>query len=91
MECWKCGSQIAELDRKITFRAYCENCQADLHCCKNCTFYKPGRPNDCMIPGTDYVADREKANLCEDFKSFGKFTPASKSDDAKKRFDDLFK
>lgn len=90
MECWKCGKEIVKIDQKITFRSYCEACQADLHCCKNCKFYKPGQPNDCMIPGTDFVKDREMANFCEEFSVLGTLVP-SKNEDGKKRFDDLFK
>lgn len=29
--------------------------------------YKPGMPNDCLIPGTDPIADREAGNYCEEF------------------------
>lgn len=87
ISCWKCGKGV---DEKITFRSFCEACQSDLHCCKNCTFYKPGQPNDCMIPGTDFIRDREKANFCEEFRLLGKKAPDAKND-AKKRFDDLFK
>lgn len=89
MNCWKCGKSL--LDTKITFRASCEACLSDLHCCKNCKFYKPGQPNDCMVPGTEYIADREKSNLCEEFSPLGKFSSPPNKDVAKKRFDDLFK
>jgi hypothetical protein len=44
-----------------------------------------------MVPGTDYIADRAKSNLCEEFSALGKFTPPPNKDEAKKRFDDLFK
>lgn len=64
--CWKCK---APLDRdKIHFRDTCEACSADLHVCKNCRFWCPGKPNECLVPGTEWVADREKANYCEEFK-----------------------
>lgn len=43
-----------------------------------------------MIPGTDFVKDREKANFCEEFSPLGTFA-ASKKEESKKRFDDLFK
>jgi hypothetical protein len=89
MDCWNCGKVLP--DQKITFRASCEACYADLHCCKNCKFYKPGLPNDCMVPGTDYIADRAKSNLCEEFSAKGIVLPPSKNPDAKKRFNDLFK
>ncbi len=91
MECWVCGKKLEEFPfGKVPFRATCEACFADLHCCKNCKNYCPGKPNDCLIPGTDYVAAREKSNLCEDFSLLGK-KQAAKSDGAKKKFDDLFK
>lgn len=72
MRCWKCNAEILqEAERKISFRELCDRCQAWLHCCKNCRNYKPGASNDCAIPGTEYVADREACNFCEDFKVLG--------------------
>lgn len=44
-----------------------------------------------MVPGTDFVADRAKNNLCEEFSLLGKYVSSTSSSDAKKRFDDLFK
>lgn len=35
--------------------------------------------NDCLIPGTEYIADREALNYCEEFKLLGK-PPAKKED-----------
>lgn len=69
LKCWYCGAELEELpDKKITFRASCDKCGSWLHCCKNCKNYKPGLPNDCAIPGTDFIADREKNNFCEEFQ-----------------------
>lgn len=91
MYCWTCGAVLPEAPYgKLSFRAECEKCGASLHCCKNCKFYKPGLPNDCAVPGTDYIADRSKNNLCEEFSVLGK-GPAPKSDTGKKGFEDLFK
>lgn len=87
--CYKCGHPLPELDfSKIGFRASCDHCGCDLHVCKNCVFYQVGKPNDCLVPGTEYVSDREKANLCESFKLLGKKidTPKSKDDIEKKLF-----
>jgi len=94
MNCYKCGAQLPAppIGGKIDFRAACEKCFADLHCCKNCKFYFPGKPNDCLVPGTDFIADREKNNYCEEFSlQAAKKHNASKKDDAIKRFNDLFK
>ncbi len=43
-----------------------------------------------MVPGTDFIADRAKANFCEEFSIKGEFL-GKKDNEAKKRFDDLFK
>ncbi len=73
MDCWKCGTNLEEPPfGKVPFRALCDQCNAWLHCCKNCRNYKPGLPNDCMIPGTEHIADREGRNFCEDFVLLGK-------------------
>lgn len=72
MNCWKCKSEYEMPPYgKLSFRAICDRCQASLHCCKNCKNYKPGLPNDCLIPGTEYIADREANNFCEDFVILG--------------------
>jgi|GEM_PF-5808468 len=36
--------------------------------------YCPGKPNDRLVPGTEYIADREANNFCEDFSALGKRT-----------------
>lgn len=90
MFCWVCGASLPPLEYgKISFRATCDKCGAALHCCKNCKHYKPGLPNDCAVPGTDFISDREANNFCEEFSILGK-GPAPKSNQPRKRFDDLF-
>lgn len=90
MNCWTCGATLPEAERKISFRAVCDQCGAALHCCKNCRFYAPGRPNDCAVPGTEYVPDRSANNFCDEFSILGK-PPSTPSKDLKNKFDDLFK
>jgi len=69
MKCWQCDATLPDPEfGKLTFRAECEKCGAALHCCRNCKYYHPGKPNDCEVPGTDYIADRAKANVCEEFR-----------------------
>lgn len=89
MNCWNCGAALLE-QKKIPFRATCDKCLAALHCCQNCKYYKRGLPNDCAVPGTDYIADRQASNFCEEFSPLGK-TPTPPSSNHKKSFDDLFK
>lgn len=101
MKCWKCQKQVSESPVNIGFRATCSHCSADLHVCKNCRYYSIGKPNDCQVPGTDRVLDREQSNLCEEFKPLVELkreaSPHTKKifgEDPlppKKGFDDLFK
>lgn len=88
--CWNCGTPQNEPPfGKLPFRAECEKCGSALHCCKNCRFFKPGLPNDCMVPGTEFISDREANNLCEEFKVLGIKTEKKSSD--KDPFNNLFK
>lgn len=68
LHCWKCHKQISKEPIRIGFRATCPHCDIDLHVCKNCRYYSIGKPNDCLVPGTEFVKDREASNLCEEFK-----------------------
>lgn len=69
MFCWHCKKKIELPNKKVGFRAVCENCGFDLHVCKNCKYFSIGKPNDCSIPNVDFVKDKEKNNFCEDFKA----------------------
>ncbi len=77
------------MDVKIGFRAICPHCGIDLHTCRGCRYYSPGKPNDCLVPGTEYIRDREAANLCEEFKMQSDF--GNEKPEKKKKFDSLFK
>ncbi len=65
LKCYKCGTPLGVT--KIDFRTLCEKCFSDQHSCYACRHYFPGKPNDCSIPGTDPVVDRQKFNFCEAF------------------------
>lgn len=91
MKCWHCGTDLPDPPMgKLSFREACDKCNAALHCCKNCRYYKPGLPNDCVVPGTEWVANREAINFCEDFKLLDKAS-SIKPGNVKEKFDDLFK
>lgn len=90
MFCNKCQKKIDTL-KKVGFRAVCEYCGSDLHTCVNCKYYSQGKPNDCLVPNSEYVRDREKYNFCEDFfpsNSKKDIPKISKEDVAKKLFKD---
>lgn len=90
MNCNRCGRALNNSGGKIGFRDYCPNCNHSLHCCKNCKFYAVGRRNDCMIPATDYIADKEAANFCEEFQWIQK-NQTQTVIDPKASFDRFFK
>ncbi len=85
--CWKCLKESNDL---INFKSICDHCSAYLHTCVNCNNYCPGKPNDCLVPNTDQVRDRESFNYCEEFevKSVKKAPNKANVNDVAKR---LFK
>jgi hypothetical protein len=54
-------------EARLGFRETCPACSSYLHSCAGCRYYAPGKPNSCEIPGTEWVADREGANFCDEF------------------------
>jgi hypothetical protein len=64
--CWHCGQGLTEVD--LGREAACSNCGKQVHVCRNCRFYRPGRPNDCMEPIAEAVANKERANFCDYFE-----------------------
>ncbi len=66
--CHKCGASWESDKRQPGFKEICSECSAYLHCCRNCRFHTPSAHNQCYIPNTEYVADREKLNFCEEFE-----------------------
>jgi len=64
--CHKCSAEWTG-EKKPAFRALCPKCSADIHCCLNCRLYDPGAHNKCRSRTTEMVADREKANFCDEF------------------------
>ena len=93
--CWKCGTDN-KVENPVSRSAVCENCGADLRCCKNCAFYAPGSHYDCRENVDELVTDKERANFCGYFKysadSAGTKSSAEnkKADDARKAFNSLF-
>jgi hypothetical protein len=90
MFCYKCKNKLDLSSKKIGFRQSCPICFSDLHVCKNCRHYSPGKPNDCNVPNTEFVSDREKNNFCEDFEIKQELENQNKTkkDIAKKLFKD---
>jgi hypothetical protein len=65
--CHKCGTPWISETKTPGVKECCETCSAYLHCCLNCRYYEPTAHNQCYIPTTDWVADKEGANFCDEF------------------------
>ena len=95
--CWKCGEKIEyPSGSRVGRRDTCPKCDADLHCCRNCRFYDPGKHNQCSETQAEWVGDKEAANYCDYFEPnptllAGAGQTGSTAGDVRKRFDSLFK
>jgi hypothetical protein len=95
--CHKCRNEIEFLVKvgiKVGRNDTCVHCGADLHACKNCRFYDPGKHNHCRIPEADFIRDREVANFCSTFDILDS-NAAPEIDDSEKKartkLDNLFR
>lgn len=64
--CWSCGLGLTKLD--LGRESRCTGCDKPIHCCRNCRFYAPGRPNECREPLVERVIDKLRSNFCEYFE-----------------------
>ena len=92
--CYKCGNPITQ--QRVARGDTCPTCHADLHACRNCSFYSPGSHWDCAETVSEPCFDKEKANFCDSFRvrrTFGGSDGtdlAAKQEAARKAFDALF-
>ena len=95
--CWKCSEKIEyPSGNRVGKRDRCSKCGSDLHCCKNCHFYDPGKHNQCAETQAEWVRDKEAANYCDYLQPNPTLLASSeqagsKADDAKAKFDSLFR
>ena len=77
--CFNCGAAWESSLRQPAVKEICESCGAYLHCCRNCTYHRPGYPNECYIPDTEKIADRRRANFCDEFEFVAAETPKKRA------------
>lgn len=66
--CFHCKTPWESSLRQPAVKETCDQCGAYLHCCRNCRFHRKGYPNECYIPDTEKVADKTRANFCDEFE-----------------------
>jgi hypothetical protein len=76
--CYKCGAQLQERAR-VPLKELCPHCDSFLHCCRNCRHYAADRHNHCMSGTTEFVADIERGNYCDEFMFLEKEDPRAKA------------
>ena len=94
--CFSCGHPIQLLSgTKVLKNDTCPQCDADLHCCRNCRFFDPAVNNQCRETQAEWVASKDKRNYCDYFEASTHVTLVKKSGapagDARKKWDSLFK
>lgn len=94
--CFSCGKDLDFSDpQAVGRRATCPHCQADAHCCFNCSFYDSASYNECREPQAERVLDKDRSNFCDFFRLSATPTKrgakSSPQVDARKKLDDLFK
>ena len=67
--CWKCGADLSTLPQPLARRAECLACHAELHVCRMCRHYDPGKAKQCREPMAEEVADKGRANFCDWFQA----------------------
>ena len=89
--CWHCGNELRGPDYNRENR--CPACGKATHCCRNCRFLTPGKPNDCAEPLVEKVVDKERPNFCDYFEPAAGSGNAQETgpDDLLKAAEDLFK
>lgn len=66
--CWRCGARLAAVPLPYGRRAECPACRAELHVCRMCRHYAPGKARQCMEPMAEEVKDKTRANFCDWFQ-----------------------
>lgn len=91
ISCPSCGTKHG-FDGTLSFREECERCAADLHVCLTCRFYDPYVENECRETEAEYVAAKDRRNLCEYWKPRGEAEEdaPSEADEAKAKLAALF-
>jgi hypothetical protein len=64
----RCFNCATTLPPDVEFSGVCPKCNAELHCCKQCSHFEPSTRFQCLKPIPVRIALKDKANTCELFK-----------------------
>ena len=63
----RCFNCATTLPPGTEFTGNCPKCNAELHCCKQCTHFEPSTRFQCMKPIPVRIVPKDKANTCNLF------------------------
>lgn len=90
----KCAACSAVVPTNLSFESTCPKCNADLHTCRQCTYFDPGSRFECRKPLTARILNKGGRNQCELFAArtvVERETSSGKPTDARQAFANLFK
>src|SRR5215208_3713797 len=90
----KCASCAAKAPPSISHESSCPSCKADLHTCRQCTYFDPGARFQCRKPVTAKIVNKNARNTCELFATrtvVERQTSSGPPTDARSAFAKLFK
>lgn len=90
----KCASCGVKAPPMIKFESTCEKCRAELHTCRQCTYFDPGAHFECSKPITVKIVNKNARNKCELFTArtvVERETSSGAPNDARQAFAKLFK
>lgn len=92
LNCWHCGTSLAELPLPIGRREECPHCSSSLHVCRMCEFFERNASKMCREPMADEVTDKEQANFCDYYRPRAGLTAAADAEaaTARARLEKLF-
>lgn len=91
--CAQCGTLLDQ----IPPAGLCPKCGFELHSCKQCMYFDPGKRFECMQPVPDRIVKKDARNQCTFYEirvSREKETstpPSQRPSDARQAFENLFK
>lgn len=90
----KCASCGAKAPSVISLDSTCSNCRAELHTCRQCTYFDPSARFECSKPITARIVNKSARNACELFAPrtvVERQTGSGAPTDARQAFANLFK
>jgi hypothetical protein len=91
VKCTACGAKVAT---NINFESSCAKCKADLHTCRQCTYFDPGARFECRKSIPARIVNKNARNTCELFAPrtvVERETSSGPPTDARQAFAKLFK